>query len=295
MPLLIVDGPAPTVAAGGLPVVVAWVGGSFGDVGSAAVDLIVGPDDVDGLITAVATAPLAATTLALLLRSADTDDAEAGLIAESAAYSMLQAGPEFARWRDEQRPRTICDTEACVLTERRDDHLDITLNRPDRHNAISTGLRDALHEALSLAVIDDSIATVSIRGAGPSFSSGGDLDEFGMRPDPATAHRTRLARSPARLLHRLSDRTTVHLHGAALGGGIEWAAFGGRVVAHPDTSIGLPEIELGLIPGAGGTVSITRRCGRQRTAALALTGRRIDANTALAWGLVDEVSSVSRR
>ena len=67
------------------------------------------------------------------------------------------------------------------------------------------------------------------------------------------------------------------------------AAFARRVVADESTIIGLPEIELGLIPGAGGTVSLTRRIGRQRAAALALTARRIDAPTALAWGLVDRV------
>ena len=65
------------------------------------------------------------------------------------------------------------------------------------------------------------------------------------------------------------------------------AAFAGHVAAHPETTFGLPEIGLGLIPGAGGTVSLPRRIGRQRTGALALTGRRIDVPTALDWGLVD--------
>ena len=67
------------------------------------------------------------------------------------------------------------------------------------------------------------------------------------------------------------------------------AAFAGRVVADPATRIGLPEVDLGLIPGAGGTASITRRIGRWRTAALALAIDTIDAPTALAWGLVDEI------
>lgn len=288
--LVLVEGPPPTEAPGSLPSVVCWTGGSFGDAGPTPVDLIIGPDDVDELQAAVAAAPLAATALALLLRSVDRVDVDAGLVAESTTYSMLQGSPEFERWRA-ANPRTeIVETEPCVVTERRGGQLDIVLNRPHRHNAITAGLRDALHEALTVAVIDDSIRSVDVRGAGPSFCSGGDLDEFGRRPDPATAHRTRLARSPARLVHRLRDRITMHLHGMALGGGIELAAFAGRVVADPETIIGLPEIELGLIPGAGGTVSITRRCGRQRTAALALTGRRIDSATALAWGLVDEIA-----
>jgi enoyl-CoA hydratase/carnithine racemase len=68
------------------------------------------------------------------------------------------------------------------------------------------------------------------------------------------------------------------------------AAFAGRVLADPATRIGLPEVGLGLIPGAGGTVSLTRRAGRQRVAALALAVDAIDAETAHEWGLVDEIA-----
>jgi enoyl-CoA hydratase/carnithine racemase len=67
------------------------------------------------------------------------------------------------------------------------------------------------------------------------------------------------------------------------------AAYCGWVLAHPDTVFGLPELSLGLLPGAGGTVSITRRIGRWRTAYLVLSGRRIDTATALRWGLIDEI------
>ena len=128
-----------------------------------------------------------------------------------------------------------------------------------------------------------------LSGNGPSFCSGGDLGEFGSFPDPATAHVTRLTRSPARLAHLLADRLHVHLHGACMGAGIEVPAFARHVTAAPDTRIALPEVALGLVPGAGGTVSIPRRIGRHRTAALALSGSTIDAATALAWGLVDEI------
>ena len=76
-----------------------------------------------------------------------------------------------------------------------------------------------------------------------------------------------------------------------MGSGIELAAFAHRVVAHPDTRIALPELGLGLVPGAGGTVSVTRRIGRHRTMLLALSPEPIDATTARSWGLVDEISS----
>jgi enoyl-CoA hydratase/carnithine racemase len=203
---------------------------------------------------------------------------------------MLQAGPEFAAWRAAHPASPRADTRQTVRSERDVDTLLVTLDRPDRHNAISLRMRDDLAQALSVAVLDESITDVVLRGNGPSFCSGGDLDEFGTRPDPATAHVTRLARSPARLIHQLAARTTVQLHGAAFGGGIEMAAFARSVQADPDTRIALPEVGLGLIPGAGGTVSVTRRIGRQRTAALALCGREIDATTALAWGLVDQIT-----
>ena len=85
----------------------------------------------------------------------------------------------------------------------------------------------------------------------------------------------------------------MYVHGSTLGGGIEMAAFADRIVADPGSTFGLPEVAIGLIPGAGGTVSLPRRIGRQRTAALGISGRSIDAATALEWGLVDEVSPMS--
>ena len=80
------------------------------------------------------------------------------------------------------------------------------------------------------------------------------------------------------------------MHGQVQGSGLEMAAFCGWVQCHPDAVLGLPELSLGLIPGAGGTVSITRRIGRWRTAYLVLSGRSIDAATALQWGLVDAIA-----
>src|SRR5204863_6567931 len=108
-------------------------------------------------------------------------------------------------------------------------------------------------------------------------------------PDPATAHIVRTTRSAGRMLAQLRDRTTVFVHGACVGAGIELPAFTGRIVAAPDAFFLLPEVGMGLVPGAGGTVSIPRRIGRHRAAYMALSSRRIDAETALRWGLIDEV------
>jgi hypothetical protein len=247
-------------------------------------------EEIAALNRAATASPIAVATLARLLPLTATLDVRAALVAESLAYSMLLAGPEFARWLA-GRPRTpaLEDPVAPVDVRRDADRLTITLNRSQKRNAYSRAMRDHLVEALTVAESDPSIALVEIRGAGPSFCSGGDLDEFGTAPDPATAHLIRLSQSVAWLLHLCAPRVHVRVHGACIGAGVELPAFAGRVSAARDAFFSLPEIEMGLIPGAGGTVSIPRRIGRWRTAYLALSGRRIDAGTALAWGLVDEL------
>jgi enoyl-CoA hydratase/carnithine racemase len=237
--------------------------------------------------------PLSSMALVQLLRQGAGLDVHQGLIAESLVYSTLQSGPEFGRWlaaRPAGPPRKA-NPEPAVLVSRREQRLRLTLNRPERRNAFSSKMRDALVEGLRIAVCDPAIGEVVIDGAGPSFCSGGDLDEFGTLPDPATAHAIRSTRNPGRLLAACADRLRFDVHGACVGAGIELPAFARRVVAAEDAVFQLPEVVMGLVPGAGGTVSLPRRIGRQRTAQLALSGRRLDAATALHWGLVDELSA----
>jgi Enoyl-CoA hydratase/isomerase len=251
---------------------------------------------LSGLLERISAAPTAACTLSQLLRAGEALTVPGALIAESLAYSTLQSGPEFARWlvaRPSRPPRSTLRVEGSpeepVLVARTDDVLRITLNRPHQRNAFDAAMRDGLIAALELALVDDTIAEVHLTGAGSGFCSGGDLDEFGSRPDPATAHLVRTTRSAGVRLARCAARTTVHLHGACVGAGIELPAFAGRVSAAPGTRIMLPEVAMGLVPGAGGTASIPRRIGRQRCAWLALSGEWIDAELARRWGLVDEV------
>ncbi len=100
----------------------------------------------------------------------------------------------------------------------------------------------------------------------------------------------RTVRSPARLVAQLGPRVTAQLHGACVGAGIEVPAAAGRIAARPGAVFRLPEVSMGLIPGAGGTATIPRRIGRRRAAYMAISGADIDLATALAWGLVDEVA-----
>lgn len=217
-----------------------------------------------------------------------------GLITESLAYSTLQSGPEFARWLAERGPATVPSLPDPVTVERGRDDLFVRFNRPSRHNAFSTDARAALLEAVEIAWLDPSVLGFVLSGTGPSFCSGGDLAEFGTFDDPATAHFARTRHSPALALDALTMRfheaCRAEVHGQVLGSGLEMAAFCGRVTSAPGAVFGLPELALGLIPGAGGTVSITRRIGRWRTAYLVLSGATIDPVTALDWGLVDALT-----
>lgn len=240
--------------------------------------------------------PQAATVCDDVLRSADLDAPTlAGVVTESLGYSTLQSGAEFAAWLQQRGPATAPVLPDPVVADRDGDTLHIRFNRPARHNAFSNDARAALLEALDVARHDPSVDEVILSGNGPSFCSGGDLAEFGSFTDPASAHIARVRHSPALMLDeltaRLKTKCRARVHGQVLGSGLEMAAFCGWVTAHRDSVFGLPEMSLGLIPGAGGSVSVPRRIGRWRTAYLVLSGRTIDARTALEWALVDAIES----
>jgi Enoyl-CoA hydratase/isomerase len=238
--------------------------------------------------------PHAAAVCADVLRAVNpAAPAYSGIITESLAYSTLQSGPEFARWLAERGPAQVPALPDPVQSERDGNTLLVRFNRPTRHNAFSTDARAALLEALEIARLDPSITDVVLSGNGPSFCSGGDLCEFGTFADPASAHLARTRHSPALVLEELTSRFGKHcraeVHGQVLGSGLEMAAFCGHVSSAHGATLGLPELSLGLLPGAGGTVSITRRIGRWRTAYLVLSGRMIDPPTAQRWGLIDGI------
>ncbi|MEV7038447.1 enoyl-CoA hydratase/isomerase family protein [Amycolatopsis sp. NPDC051061] len=243
-----------------------------------------------GLCEAAEANPQATLVLAQVLRTAGNLSGPAALDAESLAYSTLLGGAEFKAWLARRGPRALPPAAADpVLVARTGNVLHLTLNRPERRNAFGRQLRDALVDALRIAELDDTVERILLDGAGPSFCAGGDLAEFGTAPDLATAHFVRTRAGAALPLHRLAGRVEARVHGSCVGAGIELPAFAGRVIAHPAATFRLPEIGMGLLPGAGGTVSIPRRIGRWRTLLLALTGEPLDAATALAWGLVDEL------
>lgn len=248
-------------------------------------------EEVDRCERAVAQHRDAAVALAVLLRGWRPRSVREGLVAESATYSMLQGGPDHRRWLADQPSRgpLVADVDEVVSVGREGDRLRITLNRPHSRNAFNAAMRDALLEALAVVAADQTL-TATIDATGGSFCSGGDLREFGTAEDPATAHLLRLRRNVGRAIDEVSDRVTVEVHGHCVGAGVELPSFADCVIAKPDAMFCLPELRMGLIPGAGGTVSIPRRIGRQLTFRLALWGEPIDATVALEWGLVDAIA-----
>lgn len=252
----------------------------------------VGVDDLDAALErlrdAVERQPVAAAVAAQVLRATLRLSFADALALESLAYSMLLASGGFRAWRAATPARRRPEAPAPrVLIEDDGGTLTVRLNRPDKRNAFDAGMRDALAEALGFALEHPDAPSVVLCGAGPSFSAGGDLDEFGQADDVGIAHLIRALRSPAALTHRLGDRITARLHGACVGAGIEVPAAAARLTAAAGSFFRLPEVSMGLIPGAGGTASIPRRVGRHRAAWMAISGADIDLATALAWGLVD--------
>ena len=289
-PYVLVEGggkvPTPPVHPPSCPVIA--IGPSDADVVDVQVDSLA---DAEPVIAAIERNPIASMTLVRLLRHNARADVPDRLFAESLTYSTLQHGAEFQAWLAGRRRRPQAPTPEAplVLLSRLDNEVRLTLNRPHKRNAYSAELRDALCEALHLVADDPEIEHAILSGAGACFSAGGDLDEFGEATDAGRAHASRMTRSAALLMHALRDRVEARLHGACIGAGIELPAFAGHVKARADAFFVLPEVSMGLVPGAGGTASILPRIGRRRLAYMALTGARIDATTALDWGLVDEI------
>jgi hypothetical protein len=257
---------------------------------AAALDAVIEPPvSLVSLIRRISAAPLAAAVSTQLLRNLEGLPASRALHFESVAYGLLQASSEHIAWLCGRAPAAHSGPPGRLVVERRDSALHITLDRPLARNAIDRALRDQLVDALTLAALDSEISAVKLRASGAVFCIGGDLAEFGTTRDPATAHVIRGRTSPALLLSGLSDILTVHVQGACVGAGLEMAAFARHVTATSDAWFQLPELSMGLLPGAGGSFSVPRRIGRQRSLLMLLSGRRITAATALRWGLIDAI------
>jgi enoyl-CoA hydratase len=177
-----------------------------------------------------------------------------------------------------------------VLVETTDGVRVITLNRPERHNAVNDLMSEVMGEAMRDALDDPAVISILIKGAGKSFCSGRDVAVLGHRArDESDFHFVRRAQV-GRLRQLDSPKPIVAaLKGAVLGGGCELALAADVRVSSTDLKMGLPEINYGILPDTGGTQLMTALIGPSRTKYMVLSGERIDAATALSWGAVDFV------
>ncbi|MBX7057815.1 MAG: enoyl-CoA hydratase/isomerase family protein [Leptospirales bacterium] len=165
--------------------------------------------------------------------------------------------------------------------------VELTLNRPEKLNAINRELQQALKEELGSLAAGRSTRALLLDGAGRGFCSGADLKErAGMRPDEVSE----FLQSNSALFEQLAEfpaPTIAVIHGAALGGGLELALCCDLRLAAEDALLGLPETSLGIIPGAGGTQRLPRLIGASRAAELIYCARRISGIEAANLGLVN--------
>jgi len=167
----------------------------------------------------------------------------------------------------------------------------ITVNRPDKLNALNAATLDALHDAFGQAAEEESVRVVVLTGAGPkAFVAGADIAE--MADLRATQGRDFSLRGQ-RLMRRIETMpkpVIAMINGFALGGGLELAMACHLRIAADTAKVGQPEINLGLIPGFGGSQRLLRLAGRAATLELCLLGAPITAERALQLGIVNRVA-----
>lgn len=166
----------------------------------------------------------------------------------------------------------------------------ITLNRPEKHNAIN----DAMHRAMAQAVVwadeDPAVRCVLLRAEGKSFSSGRDTTELGRRSEGESDYDFIRGHQSLRIRVRESVKPwVVAVRGHALGGALETVLAADIRVAAADARLGFPEVRFGIMTDTGGAPLATILAGPSRAKWLLMTGEVIDAERALAWGLVDVV------
>ncbi len=166
----------------------------------------------------------------------------------------------------------------------------ITLSRPDRLNAISNAVVEGLTSAVDVFTSDPTVRAIVVTGEGKAFCAGADIAEFSQLDGPMAflSFLSRLGRA-FDALERSPKPSVAALHGVAMGGGLELALACDIRVADATTRLGVPEIKLGLLPGAGGTVRLPRMVPPGLARRMLLTGEPLDADGALRHGLVSEV------
>jgi enoyl-CoA hydratase len=178
-----------------------------------------------------------------------------------------------------------------ILVEIEEPIAVITFNRPAVLNALRTRLLREVSQALTELASNESVRAIVVTGAGEkAFAAGADIGELNALASAGLgAAQARSGQALTRQIERLSKPVVMAINGFALGGGCEIAMAGDVLIASENAKFGQPEVNLGLIPGYGGTARTTRRVGKGMAMYLCLSGEIIDANEALRIGLVQKV------
>jgi len=168
------------------------------------------------------------------------------------------------------------------------------INRPQQLNALNMELLEELERALEELEAAEGVQALVLTGQGRAFVAGADIREMkDFSPREAEAFSQLGHRVMARI-ESLSKPIVAAVNGFALGGGLELALSCDFIYAAEEAKLGQPEINLGIIPGFGGTQRLSRRIGKARAKELVFTGRTISAEEAQRWGLVNRVTSADR-
>lgn len=163
----------------------------------------------------------------------------------------------------------------------------VTLNRPDVLNALNRATMDELVDAIEGFDRDEAVRCIVITGAGRAFAAGADIKEMAGATAPQMLAGYRFQQWER--IRKVSTPLIAAVNGLALGGGCELAMLCDMIIAAETAQFGQPEINLGIMPGAGGTQRLTRAIGKARAMEMVLTGRPIPARQAEAWGLLTRV------
>lgn len=167
--------------------------------------------------------------------------------------------------------------------------LTLTLNRPDKLNALNADVLQQLSELFMQAKHDSDVKAVLITGQGKAFCAGADINRLAECNAQTGYEFACFGQQVFRQLETLGKPSLAAINGFAFGGGCELAMSATLRLASVTAQFGQPEVKLGVIPGYGGTQRLARLVGKGRALDLCLTGRFIDAKTALDWGLVSAV------
>ena len=166
----------------------------------------------------------------------------------------------------------------------------ITVNRPDKLNALNAATLDALQQAFDAAAADGSVRCVVLTGAGPkAFVAGADVSEMNTLTPVQGRDFSLRGQRLMRGIEKLTKPVVAMINGFALGGGLELAMCCHLRIAADTAKVGQPEINLGLVPGFGGTQRLLRLAGRAATLELCLVGAPVDAHRARELGIVNRV------